>query len=129
MKVLKIKVCDLMNPHWICSTYIFILLHLAKRRLFENKRKAHYNEFMAVKLARQLMEKEADNEEESEEATEKTTDADEVDLEEVDNTSDTINNVPIDDKSSHVNSDSLDDMDTKDSDSVGVVQDSSVDIV
>lgn len=29
----------------------------AKRKSFEFKRKAHYNEFMAVKLARQLMQK------------------------------------------------------------------------
>ena len=36
------------------------LLYLAKRRTFENKRKAHYNEFMAVKLARQLMKKDED---------------------------------------------------------------------
>ncbi len=39
----------------------------AKRRSFEHKRKAHYNEFMAVKLARQLMQKEEDDVENNEE--------------------------------------------------------------
>ena len=34
----------------------------AKRCSFEYKRKAHYNEFMAVKLARQLMDKDEDEE-------------------------------------------------------------------
>lgn len=41
---------------------------LAKKKSFEHKRKAHYNEFMAVKLARQLMQnddEDADNGEES----------------------------------------------------------------
>ena len=31
-----------------------------KRKSFEHKRRAHYNEFMAVKLARQLMQKDED---------------------------------------------------------------------
>lgn len=33
-----------------------------RRRKFEQKRKAHYNEFYAVKMARQLMEDDADEE-------------------------------------------------------------------
>ena len=34
-----------------------------KRRKFEQKRKAHYNEFYAVKMARQLMEEAGDDDE------------------------------------------------------------------
>lgn len=49
-----------------------------KRKSFEFKRKAHYNEFMAVKLARQLME----NEEEEDDVPEKEAQSSEV--EEVD---------------------------------------------
>ncbi|XP_063230695.1 protein phosphatase inhibitor 2-like [Bacillus rossius redtenbacheri] len=37
-----------------------------KRKVFESKRKAHYNEYHAVKLARQLMSTEEDDEEEEE---------------------------------------------------------------
>lgn len=37
------------------------------RRSFEAKRKSHYNEFMAVKLARQLMAQEEEEEEEGDE--------------------------------------------------------------
>ncbi len=33
-----------------------------RRKSFEQKRKAHYNEFYAVKMARQLMEQEQDDE-------------------------------------------------------------------
>ena len=36
------------------------------RRKFEEKRKMHYNEFQAVKMARQLMDEEADDEENEE---------------------------------------------------------------
>lgn len=43
-------------------------MSIAKRKLFENKRKAHYNEFMAVKLARQLMNSD-DEDEDDEDAT------------------------------------------------------------
>ncbi|EFX75109.1 protein phosphatase inhibitor 2-like isoform X2 [Daphnia pulex] len=39
----------------------------AKRRSFEHKRKSHYNEFMAVKLARQLMQKDEEEVENNEE--------------------------------------------------------------
>ncbi|KZS11986.1 putative Phosphatase inhibitor 2 protein [Daphnia magna] len=38
-----------------------------KRRSFEHKRKSHYNEFMAVKLARQLMQKDEEEVENNEE--------------------------------------------------------------
>lgn len=34
---------------------------IEKRKSFEYKRKAHYNEFMAVKLARQLMQNEEED--------------------------------------------------------------------
>ena len=37
-----------------------------KRRSFESKRKKHYNEFQAVKMARQLMDEEVDDEEDEE---------------------------------------------------------------
>lgn len=57
---------------------------LAKRRSFEHKRKAHYNEFMAVKLARQLMEKEEDIEDEGELVVENKTEVEEVELEDID---------------------------------------------
>ena len=36
---------------------------IAKRQLFESKRKAHYNEYYAVKLARKLLEQEQEDEE------------------------------------------------------------------
>ncbi|KAK4027835.1 hypothetical protein OUZ56_016976 [Daphnia magna] len=39
----------------------------AKRRSFEHKRKSHYNEFMAVKLARQLMQKDEEEVENNDE--------------------------------------------------------------
>ena len=35
---------------------------IEKRKSFEHKRKAHYNEFMAVKLARQLMQNDDEDE-------------------------------------------------------------------
>lgn len=38
-----------------------------KKKSFEHKRKAHYNEFMAVKLARQLMENDEEDVESNEE--------------------------------------------------------------
>ena len=41
----------------------------AARKKFENKRKAHYNEFQAIKLARQLMEQEEDDDDEEEDNT------------------------------------------------------------
>ncbi len=50
----------------------------ANRKKFEKKRKAHYNEFQAIKLARQLMEQEEDDEEDEDQTTavgDKTTDA------------------------------------------------------
>ena len=39
----------------------------AARKKFENKRKAHYNEFQAIKLARQLMEQEEEDDDDEEE--------------------------------------------------------------
>lgn len=48
------------------SLTTFDFIFVAKKRSFEHKRKAHYNEFMAVKLARQLMQ----NDEEDVESTE-----------------------------------------------------------
>lgn len=39
----------------------------AKRKSFEHKRKSHYNEFMAVKLARQLMQKDEEEVQNNEE--------------------------------------------------------------
>lgn len=42
-----------------------------KRKSFEFKRKAHYNEFMAVKLARQLMDSDEDEDEEVDERKKK----------------------------------------------------------
>ncbi|CAG2065450.1 unnamed protein product [Timema podura] len=41
-----------------------------KRHMFESKRKAHYNEYHAVKLARKLMSSEVDEEDEEEAAAE-----------------------------------------------------------
>ena len=40
---------------------------IAKRKSFEHKRKSHYNEFMAVKLARQLMQKDEEEVQNNEE--------------------------------------------------------------
>ena len=37
-----------------------------RRKSFESKRKAHYNEFYAVKMARQLMEEDDDDDDEEE---------------------------------------------------------------
>ncbi len=43
-----------------------ILYVVAIRKKFEAKRKMHYNEFQAIKLARQLMEEEEDEDEDEE---------------------------------------------------------------
>lgn len=43
--------------------FYYMYFVLAKRKMFEHKRKAHYNEFMAVKLARQLMNSDDEDEE------------------------------------------------------------------
>lgn len=40
------------------------LIFTVNRRTFEQKRKLHYNEFQAVKLAKQLMEEEEDEDDE-----------------------------------------------------------------
>lgn len=40
-----------------------MLIFLAKRKQFEQKRKLHYNEFQAVILAKQLMEEEEEEDE------------------------------------------------------------------
>jgi protein phosphatase inhibitor 2 len=40
---------------------------IAKRQLFESKRKAHYNEYYAVKLARKLLEEEEEEEDDTQE--------------------------------------------------------------
>ena len=42
---------------------LFLIIS-AMRKKFENKRKMHYNEFQAIKLARQLMEQEDEEDEE-----------------------------------------------------------------
>ena len=50
---------------------------IEKRKEFENKRKIHYNEFQAVKLARKLLEEDDDDEEdEKQETSEKVEDED-----------------------------------------------------
>lgn len=42
------------------------MLLLAARKAFESKRKAHYNEFFAAKMARKLLEEEDEDENEDE---------------------------------------------------------------
>lgn len=44
------------------SFNIFFFFHIEKRLDFERRRKLHYNEFEAVRLARQLMEQDEDDE-------------------------------------------------------------------
>jgi hypothetical protein len=84
---------------------------LEKRRSFEFKRKAHYNEFMAVKLARQLM----NNDEEEDEEDAKDKDA-KFDENLPDATEDNTEGEKCDDEPDiNVNMDSCTSMDTKDS--------------
>lgn len=45
---------------------MLMFLLIALRKEFEMKRKAHYNEYYAVKLARKLLEEEEDEEDEEE---------------------------------------------------------------
>lgn len=43
--------------------YNFVILFLAQRSAFEYKRKMHYNEFYAVKLARKLIDNDGEEDE------------------------------------------------------------------
>lgn len=50
--------------HFCCACIIFEFVTIEKRREFERRRKLHYNEFEAVRIARELMVRDEDEEEE-----------------------------------------------------------------
>lgn len=50
----------------ICSNLLLFII-LEQRQAFESKRKAHYNEFMAAKMAKKLIEDEEEEVDEEEE--------------------------------------------------------------